>query len=503
MTFIPHTEHLVKRGFKALNIVKYLRSTWWGSNPATLIILYKSFVRSVLDYGCFVFAPKHPKIFGKLERLQFSAIRLALGYRSSTPTNIILAESKIPLLIDRFKYLCYRFLSKTFSNNSPCAFQTIRGYYYTTFYKTCRSTNLFRQCILSFMRDSSIIESHHNFNIYSHDYSTVVTSIPFNDSFGHSLRSLENADDINRRINNLTSENNAIAIFTDGSKGSDSNCIGAAYFCPKLDQVSKKCINKRASIFTAECIAINDALNLAVNNNDRNFLLFSDALSVLSSLNSSKMDIRTNSYILNIKKLYNRFICENGTNSTIKFYWISSHIEIAGNERADQLAKEASQSGSLNISKIPFTDLYESFRKDMFYYTNSTIKAEGLYKGKTYFNKFFRENDRFPWFSHVKVPRSTIVTINRCRADHFHLSSSLARIGIVANPKCKCSTADETLNHVPWQCHIYNNQRSELVNKLVKEGFQLPMDVSLIIAKPNIKACLHMAAFFKNCNLNI
>ncbi|CAK9801059.1 PiggyBac transposable element-derived protein 4 [Anthophora plagiata] len=191
--------------------------------------------------------------------------------------------------------------------------------------------------------------------------------------------------------------------------------------------------------------SVNDALNLAVNNNDRNFLLFSDALSVLSSLNSSKMDIRTNSYILNIKKLYNRFICENGTKSTIKFYWIPSHIGIAGNERAGQLAKEASQSGSLNISKIPFTDLYESFRKDMFYNTNSTIKAEGLYKGKTYFKKFFRENDRFPWFLH----------------------------------------------------------RSELVNKLVKEGFQLPMDVSLIIAKPNIKACLHIAAFFKNCNLNI
>lgn len=41
----------------------------------------------------------------------------------------------------------------------------------------------------------------------------------------------------------------------------------------------------------------------------------------------------------------------------IKLYWIASRIKICGNERV--LAKEATVSNSLDILKIPFTDLSE------------------------------------------------------------------------------------------------------------------------------------------------
>lgn len=51
MTFTPHINAILTKCNKALNIIKYLRGTWWGADPQTLLLLYKSFVRSILDYG--------------------------------------------------------------------------------------------------------------------------------------------------------------------------------------------------------------------------------------------------------------------------------------------------------------------------------------------------------------------------------------------------------------------------------------------------------------------
>lgn len=94
-----------------------------------------------------------------------------------------------------------------------------------------------------------------------------------------------------------------------------NNCIDSVFFCQELNTVSQKITIKLAYVFTAEYIAIEDAVDFALNNNNRNFLIFSDALSVLLSLASMKINIRTNPYILNVNK-FNR---EN-LNNFIKFY---------------------------------------------------------------------------------------------------------------------------------------------------------------------------------------
>ena len=46
-----------KKCIRALNMVKFLRGTWWGADPRTLLLLYKSFVRSIIDYGSFMYFP--------------------------------------------------------------------------------------------------------------------------------------------------------------------------------------------------------------------------------------------------------------------------------------------------------------------------------------------------------------------------------------------------------------------------------------------------------------
>ena len=98
-----------------MNIVKFLRGVWWGAYPNTLITFYKSYVRSIIDYGSFIYYPTQKTKKDKLDRIQYSAIRMALGERRSTPTNILLDESKLIMLQHRTKILCKNFLLKTFS----------------------------------------------------------------------------------------------------------------------------------------------------------------------------------------------------------------------------------------------------------------------------------------------------------------------------------------------------------------------------------------------------
>lgn len=87
LSFKEHVNFVEKKCLRSLNIIKYLRGTWWGASAQTLIILYKSFVRSIIVYANFVYFPTQAAQKYKLEKIQYTAIRLSLGYRNSMPTN--------------------------------------------------------------------------------------------------------------------------------------------------------------------------------------------------------------------------------------------------------------------------------------------------------------------------------------------------------------------------------------------------------------------------------
>ena len=130
------------------------------------------------------------------------------------------------------------------------------------------------------------------------------------------------------------------------------------------------------------------------------------------------------------------------------------------------------------------------------------LKELGKTKGKLYFQNYFSVC-RKPWFSNVNLPRKSITTINRIRANHYNLAASLARIKVVSDCKCQCSAECEDINHVLWQCKIYDSQREKLINKLVKLKFQLPFTVEIFLHKPHIPASICINQFLSDCKLKI
>ncbi|KMQ90991.1 type-1 retrotransposable element r1dm [Lasius niger] len=77
-----------------------LRSIWWGGDPRSLLHIYKALIRGSMEYGCLAF-PFNSSIMSQLNKIQYQAIlgfSLCLGFRRTTPTNIILAEAGKPPL---------------------------------------------------------------------------------------------------------------------------------------------------------------------------------------------------------------------------------------------------------------------------------------------------------------------------------------------------------------------------------------------------------------------
>ena len=66
--------------------------TWWGVEPNILRMVYISLIRSSPECGSHVFNFSSHKYFDKIEKIRNQALRLAIGYRGSTPINVILAK---------------------------------------------------------------------------------------------------------------------------------------------------------------------------------------------------------------------------------------------------------------------------------------------------------------------------------------------------------------------------------------------------------------------------
>ena len=54
LSFIQHINYIKAKCHKALNMMKVLSHTTWGADRTTLLQLYRSLIRSKLDYGSIV-----------------------------------------------------------------------------------------------------------------------------------------------------------------------------------------------------------------------------------------------------------------------------------------------------------------------------------------------------------------------------------------------------------------------------------------------------------------
>lgn len=98
---------------KVNGLLRYCNGITKGMEVNTTVMLYKSLVRSTIDYGSYIFYPQNANNSLKVERAQFLGLRTALGFRKSTPNNVLLGEAKVMSIKDRATYLARNFMIKT------------------------------------------------------------------------------------------------------------------------------------------------------------------------------------------------------------------------------------------------------------------------------------------------------------------------------------------------------------------------------------------------------
>lgn len=450
-----------------------------------------------MDFASFVYFPKRKNEIIKLERIQYAAIRLALGYRISTPTNILIAESKLMYIKYRSKFLCLSYLSKILSNSSLTVNKSIHKSF--SIIKITKRKSLLLNCINDIIPLRQTLQIGPHYNIFLADYDIFVNKIEIDTELGKKLKNSQNPNVI---LDRFIEQENAISIYTDGSKMSDAISVGTACISNSVNIVSQKSINNLASIYTAECIALNEACDIALQNTDKNVIILTDSLSALQKLKNLNFDIKSNSYIYEIKNKAIEFSKLSTNNSKIKLIWIPSHIGISGNEQADKIAKIATNNPSNPNTRIPFTDLRQKFKLDSKKETEKTIRELSVTKGTEYFTYYYKDNTK-PWFDNCKLKRANIVMINRSRANHYNLAASLARVNFVNDAICQCNTGEQDLDHILWHCPIYTNQRITFVNEIKKLYRNPPHTIRTLLTDTNPPICKILYKFFANCKLDI
>ena len=94
LSFLPHIRYLKNKSTKALNLIRVVAHTSWGTDQDTLLLLYTSLIRSKLDYGCIVYGSARSSYLCMLDPVQNHALRLCLGaYRTSPSSSLCRSRS--------------------------------------------------------------------------------------------------------------------------------------------------------------------------------------------------------------------------------------------------------------------------------------------------------------------------------------------------------------------------------------------------------------------------
>lgn len=193
---------------------------------------------------------------------------------------------------------------------------------------------------------------------YLHDYQLSIAEVEVNTELGHLLK---NSDDTNAIfLQHLSGRpSDSLSFFTDGSKNHVNESIGSACFFPELNLFSQICLQKYMVSFTAECIEINTALDIAFSCSQGSIYIYSDCLSALQSLNKGFSNVNTNFLLFDVKKCINHYL---SSSRKLFFFWIPAHIGTSSNEKVDIYAKKAAQLETSSNILVPSFDFSHIFR---------------------------------------------------------------------------------------------------------------------------------------------
>ena len=169
--------------------------------------------------------------------------------------------------------------------------------------------------------------------------------------------------------------------------------------------------------------------------------------------------------------------------------WISSHSKVRGNEKADELAKEAASGTSSEAERLPHLvtaplPLSTSAAKQA-YHSKLKERWKDSWTESERGDRFKEIDEKFPFNSYRKrtyrLTRSQASTLNQLRSGHIPLNNYLFKINRSESDLCQACQEDnyntvqckETVKHFLFECPAYEEYRNELINKISRSHLNL------------------------------
>ena len=222
---------------------------------------------------------------------------------------------------------------------------------------------------------------------------------------------------------------------------------GGAYFMGNEQENFK--LDNKASIFTAELYSILKSLQVIERSNNRKFTILCDSKSAIQKINSLYSDHPI------VSKIQDYIIMLHSRHKSICICWVPSHINIEGNERADQLAKQAAQSqGEVMYIHYPHKDYYSVIK--------NSIRQKWQQSWDNVSNNKLKsiKPDIKSWPSSKSKLRKIEVVLTRLRIGHSRLTHGHL-MEQRPPPYCEQCIVPLTIKHIIAECPEFNTQRQQ------------------------------------------
>lgn len=106
LTWEPHIRYIEGKASQSLNVLRTLAKVTYGADPGSMLMVYKGFPRALLEWGSILIAGANKTTLRRLDKVQNSALRIAMGCMRTTPIPILLSEAgESPLGLRRSLHL--------------------------------------------------------------------------------------------------------------------------------------------------------------------------------------------------------------------------------------------------------------------------------------------------------------------------------------------------------------------------------------------------------------
>ncbi|XP_031347103.1 uncharacterized protein LOC116173624 [Photinus pyralis] len=403
-----HINYLTIKCEKSLNILKVLTKVGWGCDIHTALLMYKSYIRARLDYGCLLYGNAPKSQLKRLDIIQNKALRTCTGAMISTPTLAMQVEANEPPLYIRRQFLAEKYIIKLKTNNLNHIIVKISNLLVldqtADYWRKKPSPPLTAALLKETPNNLRSPPIPNNFSFLDFMQEIEIIYPPFNGIAQHDRQ----------LFNNITNElSRATLIFADGSK-TEKGC-GCAFYDSRNSYSAKFQLSKSCSIFTVEAFAILEALKYSVERKIRHAIIFSDSLGVLQAIKAKtsydKLDPILQEITLQIIHLRKM-------SSTIQLYWVKGHVGIQHNETADALAKDSVENGRCMTNVLSKSDVVRLIKLNTVYLQWENYWKTAYSIKKTHYSIIHPNLVKEHWYKNMQISRFYYTTIARLKFGH-------------------------------------------------------------------------------------